>query len=48
MRNEKPIIQKRQSFQTALRKSKKMEVWWKIRQRRPKMAGNTPTFVLVM
>ena len=31
-----------------IRKSKKMEVWRKIRQRRPKMAGNTQTFVLVM
>ena len=48
MRNGKPIIQKRQSFRTAIRKSKKLEVWREIRQRRPKMAGNTPTFVLVM
>ena len=48
MRNEKPIIQKRQSFRTAIRKSKKLEVWREIRQRRPQMAGNTPTFVLVM
>ena len=45
MRNGKPIIQKRQSFRTAIRKSKN---WQKIRQRRPQMAGNTPTFVLVM
>ena len=48
MRNGKPIIQKRQSFRTAIRKSKKLEVWRKIRQRRPKIAGNTQTFVLVM
>ena len=45
MRNEKPIIQKRQSFRTAITKNKN---WQKIRQRRPQMAGNTPTFVLVM
>ena len=44
----KPTIQKRQTFRTAIRKSKKLEVWRKIRQRRPKMAGNTPTFVLVV
>lgn len=44
----KPTIQKRQTFRTAIRKSKKLEVWRKICQRRPKMAGNTPTFVLVM
>ena len=48
MRNGKPTIQKRRIFRTAIRKSKKLEVWRKIRQRRPKMAGNTPTFVLVM
>ncbi len=48
MRNGKPIIQKRQSFRTAIRKSKKMGAWRKIRQRKPKMAGNTQTFVLVM
>ena len=45
MRNEKPIIQKRQSFRTAITKNKN---WQKIRQRRPQMAGNTPTFVLVV
>ena len=44
----KPTIQKRQSFRTAIRKSKKLEVWRKIRHRRPKMAENPPTYVRVM
>ena len=48
MQNEKMIIQKRQTFRTAIRKSKKLAVWRKIRQRRPKMAENPPTYVLLM
>ena len=48
MRNEKPIIQKRQTFRTAKRKSKKLAEWRKIRHRRPEMAENPPTYVPVL
>ena len=44
----KPTIQKRQTFRTAIRKSKKLAEWRKIRHRRPKMAENSPTYVPVL
>ena len=43
-----PTIQKRRIFRTAIRKSKKLEEWRKIRHRRPKMAENPPTYVPVL
>ena len=43
-----PTIQKRRIFRTAIRKSKKLAEWRKIRHRRPKMAENPPTYVPVL